>query len=324
MAYNDRDGLVDVFGGVSDLEHGVIRCVGAALERFSEDALRILRAVRFSAQLGFEIEEKTRKAMEELAGNLKKISAERIQVELTKLITSPHPEILRTAYETGITAVVLPEFDRCMETPQENPHHIGNVGEHTLLALQAIRPDKVLRLTMLLHDFGKPGTRTTDENGIDHFYGHGKTGEELASAILHRLKFDNDTLRKVRKLVRCHDEILTEPTARNVRKAVYRIGEDLYPLSLEVRRADILAQNPAQKDKKLEKLALTERIYEQILQDQDCLSLKTLAVTGHDLIKAGVAPGKQVGETLNRLLAMVIDDPGLNEKEILLNKIKGV
>ncbi|MBQ8184935.1 MAG: CCA tRNA nucleotidyltransferase [Lachnospiraceae bacterium] len=324
MAYNDTDGLVDIFGGLSDLELGIIRCVGEARERFHEDALRILRAVRFSAQLGFEIEEQTRLAMQELAGNLQRISAERIQVELVKLLTSPHPEILRTAYETGITAVVLPEFDRCMETPQENPHHCWNVGEHTLQALTKVRPDKVLRLTMLFHDFGKAQTRQRDEAGVDHFYGHGPVSEELAVNILHRLKFDNDTLRKVKRLVRHHDDWLEQPTPRGVRRAVYRIGEDLFPLYLEVRKSDILAQNPIYWEEKLGTLAKTEAIYRQILEEQNCLSLKDLAVTGHDLIQAGVKPGKQVGELLNQLLELVIDEPECNQKEVLLDKIKGV
>ena len=245
-------------------------------------------------------------------------------MELVKLLTSPHPEILRTAYETGITAVMLPEFDRCMETPQENPHHTGSVGEHTLLALMKVQPDKVLRLTMLLHDFGKPATRKRDETNVDHFYGHGVVSEELAVTILHRLKFDNDTLRKVRRLVRHHDEYLTNPTARNVRRAVCRIGEDLFPLYLEVRRGDILAQNPVYWEEKLQNLEQTEDIYRKILEENNCLSLKNLAVTGHDLIEACVAPDKQVGEKLQELLELVIDEPECNVKEVLLNRIKGV
>lgn len=321
MAYNDRDGLVDVFGGVEDLRNGVIRCVGAAMERFSEDALRILRAVRFSAQLGFVIEEQTRSAMEALAGNLRKISAERIQVELVKLLTSPHPETLRVAYETGITAVVLPEFDRCMETEQNHPHHNCSVGEHTLRSLTKISPDKVLRLAMLFHDFGKTETRTTDESGIDHFYDHGSAGEEIASGVLHRLKFDNDTLRKVKRLVRHHDEVLAEPTAGNVRRAVYRIGEDLFSMYLEVRRADILAQDPTYQKEKLQNLELTEAVYRNILEEQNCLSLRALAVTGNDLIEAGVKPGKEVGRVLNALLQQVIEQPEYNKKEVLLAKV---
>ena len=173
MAYNPTEGLVDLFGGMQDIENKIIRCVGDPLERFTEDALRIMRAVRFSAQLGFEIEEETKKALTVMAPNLVHVSAERIQVELVKLLMSPHPDYLRTAYEAGITRQFLPEFDLCMETPQNTPHHCYTVGEHILHSLLYVRADKILRLTMLLHDIGKPSVRKTDENGRDHFKTHG-------------------------------------------------------------------------------------------------------------------------------------------------------
>ena len=206
MAYNPSSGLVDLFGGLEDIERRIIRCVGNPLERFTEDALRIMRAVRFSAQLGFTIEEETRKALKVLAPNLKHVSAERIQVELVKLLMSPHPDYLRVAYEAGITAEFLPEFDACMTTSQNTPHHCYTVGEHILHSLCHVRADKVLRITMLLHDIGKPVVRKTDENGRDHFKMHGIAGEKMAAQILRRLKFDNDTIRKVTRLVKWHDD----------------------------------------------------------------------------------------------------------------------
>ena len=175
MAYNEKDGLVDPYGGMDDLQRKCIRCVGDPDERFSEDALRVLRAVRFSAQLGFSIENETLKALSRHAENLRKISAERIQTELVKLLVSPHPGMIRTLYETGITRVILPEFDAMMETPQNTPYHMYNVGEHTIKTMEAIEPDRLLRLTMLLHDIGKPAVRYTDSTGRDHFNGHGKS-----------------------------------------------------------------------------------------------------------------------------------------------------
>ena len=206
MAYNDKDGIVDIFGGMQDLEKHMIRCVGNARERFSEDALRILRGVRFAAQLGFEIEKETRQAIRKLAPNLSYISAERIQTELVKLLVSDHPEKIQDAYELGITKVILPEFDAMMETTQETLHHCYNVGEHTIHALMNIPADKVLRLTMLFHDTGKPARKTVDPDGTAHFKGHAYVSEELTKSIMHRLKFDNDTLRKVSKLVLYHDD----------------------------------------------------------------------------------------------------------------------
>ncbi len=214
MAYNEREGLVDAFGGLRDLERRRIRCVGRPEERFFEDALRILRAVRFAAQLGFSIEEGTKEAVCGFAPRLSRISAERIQAEVVKLLVSDHPEAWRTVYETGITAVILPEFDACMETPQQNPHHCFSVGEHTLRALTEIEPDKVLRLAILFHDIGKPQVRTRDERGIDHFIRHGEVSQEIAGTVLRRLKFDNDTLRRVKHLVGVHDYLQIVPTDR--------------------------------------------------------------------------------------------------------------
>lgn len=317
MAYNPKRGMVDLFGGVQDMENRIIRCVGNPLERFTEDALRILRAVRFSAQLGFSIEGETLKAISVLAPNLKYVSAERIQVELLKLLVSPHPDYLRTAYEAGITKEILPEFDRCMETEQNTPHHCYNVGEHTLQSLLNIRADKVLRLTMLLHDFGKPVVKRTDEDGRDHFKTHGPEGEKMAVSILRRLKMDNDTIRKVRSLIKWHD-YRPKGEAVSVRKAASLIGEELFPLYLEVQKADILAQSTYRREEKLARLTAVSALYEEILDRGQCISLKTMALTGRDLIDAGYTPGKELGEILEKLLVHVLENPEDNKKEILL------
>ena len=305
MAYNETDGLVDIFGGLEDLEEGMIRCVGTAKERFKEDALRILRGVRFAAQLGFDIEEDTRQGMKELAWTLQNISAERIQVELVKMITSKRPEMLREAYELGMTRIVLPEFDQLMTTGQETPHHMYSVGEHTLHAMKNIRADKILRLAMLLHDMGKPALKTVDEAGVAHFKKHALESERIAENVLRRLKFDNDTIRKVTRLVRCHD-LRMPATAKSVRRAMNQIGEELFPYYMEVRRADVLAQSMYQREEKIENLDQIEELYHQIVEDGDCVSLKDLAVTGRDLIASGMKPGKKIGEKLEELLKLVI------------------
>lgn len=319
MAYNEQDGLVDIFGGIRDIEAGVIRCVGDAKERFTEDALRMLRAVRFSAQLGYRIEEETGNAIKELAPNLQKISAERIQAELVKLVTSPHPDYLRIAYETGITKEVLPEFDLCMETPQNNAHHCYNVGEHILHAMLAVEPDKVLRLGMLFHDIGKPQTLTIDENGITHNKMHPVVGEKMTRNILRRLKFDNDTVDKVCKIVLYHDQDIAL-TDTGVRRAINRMGEDIFPLIIAVHRADISAQSDYKKQEKLEKLAYIEKTYEDICSRKEAVSLKDLAINGSDLIALGMKPGRQIGEMLHELLELVLEDPVLNQKEELLER----
>lgn len=317
MAYNSKSGLIDIFGGMEDIKKGIIRCVGNAEERFTEDALRMLRAVRFSAQLGYRIEEATASAIRRLAPNLRHISAERIQAELVKLVTSAHPDYLRTAYETGITKQVLPEFDLCMETEQNNPHHCYSVGEHILHSMQEIEADKVLRLGMLFHDIAKPQTLTIDEEGITHNKKHPQVGAKMTGEILRRLKFDNDTTDKVTKIVRYHDEEVGLSPA-GVRRAVNRMGEDIFPMLFAVRRADISAQSDYLREEKLQKLTYMQELYDGILRRQECLSLKDLAVTGRDLIALGIPAGPQIGELLQELLMLVLEEPERNNREELL------
>ena len=317
MAYNDGSGLIDCFGGMQDIERGVIRCVGDAGERFTEDALRMLRAVRFSAQLGYEIAEDTREAIRRLAPNLQKISAERVQAELVKLVTSPHPDYLRIAYETGITAQILPEFDLCMQTAQNNPHHCYNVGEHILHAMLAVPPDKMLRLGMLFHDIGKPQTRTVDAQGVTHNKGHAAVGEKMTREILRRLKFDNDTVDTVTKIVRYHDQEIAL-TDSGVRRAVNRMGEDIFPLLFYVKRADVSAQSGYHREEKLQKIDYIEELYRGVRQRKECLNLRDLAVSGSDLIALGIPAGRQIGALLGELLDLVLEDPGRNTREELL------
>ncbi len=323
MAYNEKDGLVDLFGGMEDIRRGVIRCVGEAGERFGEDALRIMRAVRFAAQLGYRIEEKTAEAISLLAPSLCRISAERIQVELTKLVTSDHPEAMRVLYDTGVAAVILPEFLQIMETEQNNPHHFCSVGEHTICSMQQIPRRKDLRLAMLFHDMGKPQCMTVDECGIAHFYGHEQLGADMAKKIMRRLKYDNDTTDTVYRLVFFHDygnDI--DPDDRIVRRAMNKIGEDLLPLLFEVKRADIMAQSETFREEKLRRLGKWQELYDRILERKECVSLKTLAVTGSDLIRMGMRPGKELGSTLQELLEMVLEKPECNSSEYLCCWVK--
>lgn len=289
MAYNHKDGLVDLFGGTEDISKKVIRCVGDAQARFSEDALRILRGIRFAAQLGFEIEESTRAGMKKLAATLKNISAERIQVELIKTLMSPNPSLLSDAYELGITRQFLPEFDRQMESTNK---------EKILQALELVRSDKVLRIAMLFN------------NAVD---------QEIVKTVLKRLKFDNNTLNKVVKLVRFYDFDI-EISGNAVRHAVNMIGEELFPYYLELRRADVLARTENEMEE-IEKLEEIEKIYQEVIEKGQCVSLKMLAVSGKDLILAGMKPGKEIGDKLVELLEIVLDNPELNTKKELLSRL---
>ena len=323
LAYNETAGLIDIFEGQKDLKDGIIRCVGNAEERFTEDALRMLRAIRFSAQLGYRIEENTLAAIHKLAGNLEKISAERIQTELLKLMVSPHPDYLRTAYECGVTKVFFPEFDLTMETPQNHPHHCYNVGEHILHSLIEVPADKVLRLTMLLHDIAKPQCLTVDEKGITHFHGHEEMGAEMSRVILRRLRMDNDTTDKVCRLVRFHDYGNgVAPDRRIVRRAVNKIGEDLFDDFILVKKADLLAQSMYLREEKLSNLAAWDACYREIREAEECVSLRTLAVNGRDLIAAGLQPGRELGNILKQLLDEVLETPEKNEKDYLISRAK--
>lgn len=323
MAYNRREGLVDEFGGLADIRAGRIRCVGNAEERFGEDALRILRAIRFSAQLGYEIQKETQEAIRSLAPTLEKISLERIQVELVKLLCSPHPEVLRLAYDSGVTKVFLPEFDRMMETAQNHPHHCYSVGEHTLHALCCVAPGRILRLAVLFHDMGKPDTLEVDGEGITHFHGHARAGAAMAREVLRRLRFDNETTCQVCRLVLFHDYGNgQEPDLRAARRLLYKAGEEIIPDIFALKRADILAQSRLQREEKLHRAGQWQLLCEKVLEERQCVSLRDLAVTGKDLLGLGMKPGRRLGELLERLLLLVLEDPDLNTREVLLARAR--
>ena len=280
--------------------------------------MRILRAVRFAAQLDFEIEAKTRQAIREKAEFLRDISAERIQVELTKLITSDHPERIIDAYELGITAIVLPEFDTMMETPQHTVYHKYDVGRHTVAVMQNIDATPVLRWAALLHDSAKPECRTTDEQGVDHFYGHPKAGKAIARRVLRRMKLDNDTIQRVERLVEWHDFGLDGTvTKKTLRRALNRMGPDLFDDYAKLRRADMLGQSDYMQEKKQQDYQHLLEMYREIREAQECLLIRDLKLDGKDLIAMGVQPGPDMGKILNDLLQQVLEEPQLNTKEKL-------
>ncbi len=317
MAYNDKEGLVDLFDGIEDLNKGIIRAVGNAHDRLSEDALRILRAIRFGARFDYDLDEDLKEAIRELSPKLEIISAERILSELTKLVTSPHPERCRDLYEMGVSKVILPEFDRIMETKQNNPHHCYSVGEHTLKSMENIENDKVLRFTMLFHDFGKAETKTTDEDGIDHFHGHAEVSVKLAHDILRRLKSDNETINRVCHLIKYHD-LRFPAEKKTVRRIASKTGPDEFPDILKVMKADVLAQSEYKREEKLSFIEETARLFEEIVSEKECMSLKDLAVDGRKLIRLGEKPGPELGNILKDMLSYVLEDPKRNTEEELI------
>ena len=325
MAYNESEGLVDLYGGVSDLEKKIIRCVGNPDDRFDEDALRIMRAVRFAAQLGFDIDEETRKAASHHANELQQVSAERIETELTKLLLSPHPEKLLDMYELGIVDVIMPEFSRLLETEQNTPYHIYDVGRHTIEVIRNVPATKVLRYAALMHDMGKPECKTTDADGIDHFKAHAVVSEKIAEVILRRLKMDNDTIRDVKKLVYWHDFGIKGNISKNtVRKMLSKMGEEYFEGYTHIRRADIMGQSEFNRETSFELLEKMKRFHEEIMQEGNALKISDLVINGGDLIKEGIKPGPEMGEILKMLLDKVLEEPELNTRENLLEIVRSL
>lgn len=320
LAYHPKKGVLDYFGGLEDLKDKKIRAVGNAAKRFEEDALRILRAIRFSAQLGFDIEDSTYKQIAEHAQLITNISTERIREELNKLLTSDNADKFSLLYKAGILKYIMPEIESCFTTKQNHPYHVYTVAEHSLEALKNIEPNAILRWTLLLHDCGKPATKTTDEKGIDHFYGHQKVSAQLASNIMNRLKFDNKSIAAVIRLITYHDIDIDE-SEKAVRRAVNKVGVEYFEDLLKVQKADKSAQNPKFLEDSMSKILAVEKIYKKILTSKQCLTIADLAINGNDLIAMGLKPGKEFYELFRFLLDCVLDDPTLNERDALLDLV---
>jgi tRNA nucleotidyltransferase (CCA-adding enzyme) len=317
MAYNPSTGLVDAFDGQKDLADGLIRCVGDPERRFSEDALRMMRAIRFAARFDFRIEEETYRAIRDLAPTLSKVSMERIRDEFEKTITSDHPERIRDFYETGLLSVFLPEWKAMEETEQHTVHHCYNVAGHTIEVMRNIPGKDYLRLAALLHDVDKPACERIDQAGVSHFDGHPAMGAVDAGKILKRLRYDNETIKKVVNLIRWHDE-RPQLKDKKIRLLISRVTKEAFPDLLLLKRADTLGQSTYKREEKLAYIDRLEEAFHQILEREDPLSVKDLKVTGKDLLELGIPQGKAVGQVLRELLNLVLGDPTLNEREKLL------
>ena len=318
MALDLRGNLRDPFGGRKDLERGVLRCVGDPDRRFEEDALRILRGLRFAAVLGFSVDPATGVSIHRHGELLRDIAAERIQVELFKLLCGGHAaEVLREYVD--VTGVFWPELLPMVGFDQRNRHHCYDVWEHTLHALEAVPADPVLRCTMLLHDIGKPACFTVDEKGSGHFYGHPEVSRDLADGMLRRLKCGTAFRETVVRLVAWHDRDISR-TERGLRRALRALGEEDLRRLIAVKRADNLAQAPEFRDTQAE-IDRAETIMEKLLAENACVSLKQLAVNGRDLMELGLS-GPTVGQTLSALLDRVVDGELPNERSALLEWIR--
>lgn len=313
-----KGNIFDPFGGKNDIENRLIRCVGNPRERFEEDALRILRGVRFASVLGFEIEKDTADAIHNMKSNLDRISAERISVELKKLLCGENSLAVLMEYR-DIIGQIIPELIPAFDHDQHSPYHKYNVYEHTARAVCSIPTDiddaETLRLTMLLHDVGKPASFRLDENGRGHFKGHAKVGAEMALDILHRLKFDNNTINTVYEIIYHHsDDIQTE---KHIKRIVNQIGLEKFLMLIKAKIADNSAKHSFVLSENEEFLQLAETA-KKLVAENSCMSLSQLEINGNDLIELGFN-GKSIGECLNNLLELVIDEKISNNREMLLD-----
>ena len=317
MAYNDIQGLIDPFGGIDDIKYEKIQCVGSAKERFNEDALRILRAIRFASQLEFSIEPETDWQIHQLYKNLENISVERINSEFCKIASFDNFCVELLLYE-DVFSLFIPELKYMVGFPQNNPWHIYDVFIHTIHAIAGCdSKDLITRLAVFFHDFGKPHSYQDGEDGIRHFKGHAKVSAEMTDLIMKRLRFDNDTRNKVVELVQCHDA--TIPVGKKyAKKWLNKIGEEQFRRLLKLKEADNKAQNLEHSNERIGELHEIESLIDEVLKEQECFSLKDLAVKGEDLINIGYKPGRTLGAALRGLLDCVIAEEVENNKLELL------
>lgn len=320
MAYHPERGLVDPYGGQTDLSAGILRCVGVPRQRFQEDALRILRCLRFASRYGFRIEPVTAEAVRMETHRLSMVAAERVRAELDRLLLGRAVEEILTVY-ADVLFHLIPEMRPMQGFWQFNPHHHLDVWGHTVQAVASSAEKLTVRLALLLHDIGKPQCFTRDADGVGHFYGHGAVGVEMAETILHRLRYDHHTVDNVLRLIRYHDVLL--PTEeRGVKRWLNRFGEDfLYDLLL-VKDGDCLGQPTDLQQSRLQETEHIREMIRHVVSERQCFSLKDLAINGYDVLALGGYSGKQVGEALNDALEAVMDGIVANDRESLLELLK--
>lgn len=316
LAFNNGVGLIDCFGGLDDISKRVIRCVGEPHMRFEEDALRILRAVRFASTLGFSIEPNTKSALFEKLNLLEFVSIERIRDEILKLLTGDNVLSVLLEYKEVIFRII-PELKKCDLTPQNTPHHKYNVYVHTVHSVSNIEPLPRLRMTMLLHDIGKPNTLTTDNKGIAHFKNHQCVGRQMSEKILKRLRYSKKETKYICSLIAQHDNRFPA-NEKSVKKFISKYGVDFFCDYVKIRIADTLAQSNYMRDEKLNIINEVKTIGEKIIKSGSPLTLKDLEINGYDLIDLGFKDNN-IGIILNDILSLVLENKLSNNKRELIN-----
>lgn len=323
LAYNETEGFFDYFGGIEDIKNKTIRCVGEPDIRFNEDSLRILRALRFSSVLNFEIDEKTKQSLIKNRALLKNISAERIFAELQKILCGDNVKTVLSDYKQVIFEII-PELAATDGCSQNHIRHIYDVWGHTVNSLNAIQPEPHLRLAMLFHDIGKPFVKTTDENGTDHFYNHAEKSAEIAGEILHKFKSSNALRNKVVILVEHHGFLPDEISKKTYKRYINEYGIETVKEFFKVRKADISAQNPIFYDAEIKRNEMGLKIIEELLTEDKLFKITDLDINGNDIIALGYSQSPEIGKTLNILFEEVADGKLTNEKNILISRAKEI
>ncbi len=321
MAFSPKDGIIDYFGGLDDIDKKNIRLVEHSEMMLAEKTIRMLRAVRYSAQLGFEIDKQTSQLIKKCSMLIKRASNDKIREELDKILISENPDEIMQLHELGLMHYILPEVNICFSVPQRNKYHIYNVGEHIINAVKNSPADIIIRWAALLHDIGKPDSKSIDTNGIIHFYGHHRQSVRLASDILRRFRFDQQQQKDILLLIENHD-VRIDASMIGVKKMMSRTGQEIFAKLLLLQEADNKAKNKKYLKEKLNKINDVRKLYLKVITERQPYRISDLVVNGRDLNKLGFRPGHEIADTLQQLLEEVLINPSLNTKEYLLSKAK--
>ena len=323
LCFNEKSGIIDYFGGLKDIEERIIKLVDLSQLALAKKPERMLRAVRYSAQLGFEIDETTAIEIKKCAILIKRAQGNKLREEIEKILMSNNPDYIKKASDLGLLKYILPEVDVCFGVEQRNKYHIYNVGEHIVHAVKNTPNDISIRWAALLHDIGKPLCKSVDQNGIIHFYGHHRESVRLATDILRRFKIDASITKEILTLVECHD-IRIDATPQSVKKMMMRTSAEVFPKLLLLQEADNKAKNMKFFADKLNKLNDVRKIYQKVIAERHPYRVCDLAINGRDLNKLGFRPGHEIGDALQSLLEEVLIDPGLNTREYLFARAKQI
>ncbi len=321
MAYSTTDGILDIFGGLDDLKNKSVRLIQQSEQMLAEKSIRMLRAVRYCAQLGYKIDKTTAQLIKKCSMLIKRSSNDKIREELDKILLSDQPQEIMLLHELGLMHYILPEVDLCFFSPQRNKYHIYNVGEHIIHAVKNSPNELIVRWAALLHDIGKPDSKSIDSNGIIHFYGHHRHSVRLASDILRKFRFDNQQQKDILTLIENHD-VRIEPSLIAVKKMMSRTGPELFSKLLLLQEADNKAKNHKYLREKLNKINEVRQLSLKVIAERQPYRISDLVLNSRDLGALGIRTGREIADTLQTLLDEVLINPDLNTKEYLISQAK--